>query len=240
MCGRYTITISLEELLLRFHIDGEFTLYHRPRYNVAPGQLVPAVINDGQRNRIGELKWGLVPQWAKEESIGAKMMNARAETVAEKPAYRLPFERKRCVIPADGFYEWKKKDGGKSKQPMRIVLKDEAVFAMAGLYDTWTAPDGRKISTCTIVTTAPNRLMADIHDRMPVILRPEHEALWLDRGVRETSRLLDLLRPYPAEEMRAYPVASGVGNVNNDDPECIREIAVASVSRPDRASGTEA
>ncbi|MEF3301698.1 SOS response-associated peptidase [Paenibacillus sp. GYB003] len=226
MCGRYTITISIEELLLRFHIDGEFTLYHRPRYNVAPGQLIPAVIHDGRRNRIGELRWGLVPSWAKDESGAAKMINARAETVAEKPAYRLPFERKRCLVPADGFYEWKKTNGGKSKQPMRITRKDEAPFAMAGLYDTWTAPDGRKVSTCTIITTTPNRLMADIHDRMPVILRPEHEAVWLDRGTRDAALLLDMLKPFPAELMRAYPVAPGVGNVNNDGPELVREVAV--------------
>ncbi|MDF2717959.1 MAG: response associated peptidase [Paenibacillus sp.] len=224
MCGRYTITISLEELLLRFHIDPAFPLYHRPRYNVAPGQLVPAIVNDGERNRIGELKWGLIPQWAKDESIGSKMINARAETVAEKPAYRIPLERKRCLVPADGFYEWKRKDDGKTKQPMRITLRNEAMFAMAGLYDIWTTPDGRKVSTCTVITTAPNRLMADIHDRMPVILRPEHEAVWLDRGMRDTSRLLDMLKPYPAEEMRAYPVAAGVGNVSNDGPECIREL----------------
>lgn len=230
MCGRYTITISLEELMLRFHIDSEFKLYHRPRYNVAPGQLVLAVINDGQRNRIGELKWGLVPSWAKEQSIGSKMINARAETVAEKPAYRIPLERKRCLIPADGFYEWKKKDDGKGKQPMRIIMKNEAVFAMAGLYETWTTPDGGKLSTCTIITTSPNRLMADIHDRMPVILQPEDEAVWLDRSIRDTTRLLDMLKPYPAEQMTAYPVAAGVGNVNNDGEDCIRPIAVAGIS----------
>lgn len=223
MCGRYTITISLEELLLRFQIDGEFTLSYHPRYNIAPGQLIPAIIHDGRSNRIGELKWGLVPQWATDESIGSKLINARAETAAAKPAYRLPLERKRCLIPADGFYEWKKKEDGKTKQPMRITLKSGAPFAMAGLYDIWLSPDGRKVSTCTIITTAPNRLMADIHDRMPVILRPEHEAVWLDRGMRDTSRLVNLLMPYPAEDMRAYPVAPDVGRVSNDGPECIRE-----------------
>ncbi|PYI54316.1 SOS response-associated peptidase [Paenibacillus flagellatus] len=223
MCGRYTITISLEELMLRFHLDPDFQLDYRPRYNVAPGQMVLAVVNDGRRNRLGELKWGLVPPWAQDETIGSKLINARAETVAEKPAFRLSLERKRCLLPADGFYEWKKAADGK-KRPMRIVLRDESPFALAGLYETWTTPDGRKISTCTVVTTTPNRLVADIHDRMPVILRPEDESTWLDRDMRDTARLLDLLKPYPAEEMTAYPVAAAVGNVRNDGPDCIRPV----------------
>mgnify|MGYP001236571673 CR=1 FL=1 len=219
MCGRYTITVTLEELLVRYGIEeGTFTNY-RPRYNVAPGQMVIAVIHDGKRNRMGELKWGLVPSWAKDESAGNKMINARAETLAEKPAYRLPFERKRCLIPADGFYEWKRVGG--RKQPMRIVLNDGAIFSMAGLYDTWTAPDGRKVSSCTIVTTEPNRLVADIHNRMPVILRPEDEALWLDRTVTDIEKLKPLLKPFPAERMTVYPVSELVGNVQNDIPACI-------------------
>jgi len=225
MCGRYTITVTLEELLMRYQIDPFFPLYHRPKYNVAPGQMVVAVINDGANNRIGELKWGLVPEWSKDEAAGFKMINARAETVAEKPAYRTAFERRRCLIPADGFYEWKKKQDG-SKQPMRITMKDESLFSMAGLYESWTAPDGRKVSTCTVITTTPNRLMTDIHDRMPVILPPEQEAIWLDRSIRQTSLLIGLLRPYPAERMTAYPVAAGVGNVRNDSPECIRKLTI--------------
>lgn len=227
MCGRYTITVTLEELLLRYHLEPGFPVYHRPKYNVAPGQLVMAVIHDGERNRIGELKWGLIPPWAKDESAGYKMINARAETIADKPAYRLPFERKRCIIPADGFYEWKKNEDAKTKQPMRILLKNESIFSMAGLYETWVTPDGRKISTCTIITTTPNRLVADIHDRMPVILRPEQEAAWLDRSNRDSSKLLDMLKPYPEEEMTAYPVPSLVGSVANDTPECVRRLAVS-------------
>jgi putative SOS response-associated peptidase YedK len=212
--------------MMRFYLNEGIAIYHQPRYNVAPGQLVPAIISDGQRSRIGELKWGLVPSWAKEPGIGSGMINARAETVAEKPAFKIPLMRKRCLIPADGFYEWKKKQDGKGKQPMRILMRDEALFAMAGLYEIWMTPEGQKLSTCTIVTTAPNRLMADIHDRMPAILQPEDEALWLDRSVNDPERLLPLLRPYPAERMKAYPVGSGVGNVANDGADCIREIAV--------------
>jgi putative SOS response-associated peptidase YedK len=222
MCGRYTITLTLEELIVRYHIEQSMPPYHRPKYNVAPGQMVLAVIHDGQANRMGELKWGLIPSWASDEKIGSRMINARAETVADKPAYRLPFERKRCLIPADGFYEWKQTGG--RKQPMRIVLKSGGPFSMAGLYDTWTAPDGRKVSSCTILTTTPNRLVADIHDRMPVIVRPEDEAYWLSRDNRDIAGLQTLLKPYPAEDMRAYPVSPIVGNVGNDRPECVEEI----------------
>ncbi|TBL77667.1 SOS response-associated peptidase [Paenibacillus thalictri] len=225
MCGRYTITLTLEEMMLRFLLDDSFPAYHTPKYNVAPGQMVLAIIHDGEKNRLGELKWGLVPSWSKDDKSGARMMNARAETIADKPAYRLPFQRKRCLIPADGFYEWKRT--GKDKQPMRIVLKDEGLFAMAGLYDTWIAPDGSKLSTCTIITVPSNGLMAGIHDRMPAILRREDEQVWLDRRNQDSKLLQSLLKPYPEELMRAYPVSSLVGSVRNDTPECIREVAAA-------------
>lgn len=218
MCGRYTITVSVEQLMMHFFIDQANVPYHVPRYNVAPGQLIPAIVHDGTKNRLGELKWGLVPNWAKDAKIGYKLINARAETVREKPSYRSSFQRKRCIIPADGFYEWKQT--GPNKQPMRIVLRDRSLFAMAGLYDTWIAPDGSKLSTCTIITTSPNALMQDIHDRMPVILKREDEALWLDRREHNEERLQALLQPYPAEEMEAYPVSPKVGNVKHDDPEC--------------------
>ncbi|MEI7027486.1 SOS response-associated peptidase [Paenibacillus sp. y28] len=223
MCGRYTITVTMEELMLRYYIGEETGPYHRPRYNIAPGQSVPAIVGHEGRNRLGELRWGLVPHWAKEERLGTTLLNARAETLTEKPAYRRSFERRRCLIPADGFYEWKK--AGSGKQPMRIVMKDNRLFSMAGLYDIWIAPDGKRLATCAIVTTTPNPLMAGIHDRMPVVLRQEDEPLWLDRSVQDTARLQKLLVPYPGGEMRAYPVAAAVGNVRNDGPECIRELS---------------
>ena len=223
MCGRYTITVTIEELMARFMAEDATVPFHRPRYNVAPTQLVPVVIHDGTRNRLGMLKWGLVPPWAEDERIGARMINARAETLEERPAFRRAFRFKRCILPADGFYEWKR--DGKRKRPLRIVLRDGGVFGMAGLYETWTGPDGRKVHTCAVVTTAPNRLMADIHDRMPVILRREDEALWLDRNVQDPERLRPLLQPYPAEEMEAYEVDPRVGNVAFDDPGLIRRLA---------------
>ncbi len=151
------------------------------------------------------------------------MINARAETLQEKPAFKRLFERKRCLIPADGFYEWKQTERG--KQPMRITMRDGEPFAFAGLFDTWMSPAGQKLSTCTIITTRPNQVVADIHDRMPVILRPEDEDLWLDREKYDPELLQSLLVPYDASEMRAYPVHAMVGSPKNDVPECIEEIA---------------
>ncbi len=221
MCGRFTIVVTIEELIGRYLIEQPMTGYPTPRYNVAPMQDVWAIIHDGRKNRLGELRWGLVPSWAPDDKVGSKMINARAETLMERASFKTLVGRKRAIIPADGFYEWRKE--GSRKQPMRITMKDGALFSMAALYDTWQAPDGRKLSTCTIITTAPNRLMADIHDRMPAILSPEDEAPWLDRGNGDIEALLALLRPYPAERMRAYPVSPIVGNVKNDSEECIAE-----------------
>ncbi|MGZ4107008.1 MAG: SOS response-associated peptidase [Tumebacillaceae bacterium] len=222
MCGRFTLTVTPDQLQLRFDAES-LTFEFEPRFNIAPGQPIAAVIADKGQRRIGQLRWGLVPFWAKDEKVGYKMINAKSETVQEKPAFKSPFLRKRCIIPADGFYEWQKTESG--KQPMRIVMRDEAIFGLAGLYDTWTAPDGSKLHTCTILTTRPNELMSPIHDRMPVILRREDEAIWLDREKQDAELLQSLLVPYPQEEMRAYPVHSMVGNVKNEVPECIRSLA---------------
>ncbi|MBB6735841.1 SOS response-associated peptidase [Cohnella zeiphila] len=226
MCGRYTITVTLEELMAYYFAEQAAIPAWEPRYNVAPGQPVPAVIQGGSRNRLGLLKWGLVPPWADDPKIGNKMINARAETAAERPAYREAYRSKRCLIPADGFYEWKKTPGEKGR-PYRILLREGGLFSMAGLYETWTAPDGTKLHTCAVLTTEPNRLMAGIHDRMPVILRREDEPLWLDRGVRDPGKLRKLLAPYPAEEMEAYEVPSRVGSVAIDDPGNIERIGGA-------------
>lgn len=224
MCGRYTLTVTLEELMVRYMIDETTVPFHRPKYNVAPSQMVLSVVNDGKGNRLGELKWGLIPPWADDPKIGFQMINARSETAAAKPAFGKPLRRKRCLIPADGFYEWKAAAAG--KQPMRIVLKNGGIFSMAGLYETWLAPDGAKIVSCAILTTAPNSLVAPIHDRMPVILRREDEQLWLDRSVTDTDTLLPLLRPYNPEEMAAYPVDKAVGSIRNDDCSLIEPVAL--------------
>ncbi|QHW34415.1 SOS response-associated peptidase [Paenibacillus rhizovicinus] len=220
MCGRYTITVTLEELMLHYWVADSNVPFQQPKFNVAPGQMVLAVINDGTKNKLGELKWGLVPSWAESIKLGNKMINARSETVWDKPAFRPLMSRKRCIIPADGFYEWQQQDDNR-KQPMRIVRRDRKLFSMAGLYDTWTSAEGIKLSTCTILTTAPNSLMAPIHDRMPVILQREDEATWLDRSMNDPQVLNRLLQPFPAEQLEAYPVGAGVGSVKKDDDSCI-------------------
>ncbi|AIQ31264.1 hypothetical protein P40081_26190 [Paenibacillus sp. FSL P4-0081] len=222
MCGRFTITVTLEELIAHYLIDDSKIATLKPNYNVAPMHNVPAVIASDAGKRLGELRWGLVPFWAKDEKIGSKMINARAETVADKPAFKRLLKTKRCIIPADGFYEWKK--DGTSKQPYRILMSDGSLFSFAGLYDTWEDPEGKKLSTCTIITTTPNSLMEDIHDRMPVILRPEDEADWLGRDNDDVESLLKLLKPYDAAKMRAYKVPSAVGNVRNNSKELLEDI----------------
>lgn len=194
---------------------------YTPRFNIAPGQMIAAVIAHNGRNRIGRLQWGLIPSWAKDAKIGSSLINARAETLMDKPSFRKALLHKRCLIPADGFYEWKKTPKG--KQPLRFTLKSKEIFAMAGIYDSWMSPDGHRVNSCSIITTAPNRLVEDVHDRMPVILRPEYEALWLDRGLSQAGELLPLLVSYDPDAMTAYPVHAMVGNVKNDVSTCIEE-----------------
>jgi len=219
MCGRFSLRVEMEELLKHFGLTeppgGGFSW--TPRYNIAPGQMIAAVIGAGSARRIGAMRWGLVPSWAKDEKIGFKMINARAETLHEKPAFRGPLVSKRCVIPADGYYEWRISD----RQPFRITMKDRGLFAMAGLYDVRVREDGTKLGTCTIITTDANPLTRGIHHRMPVILDGEAMSVWLDRSVTDAGRLLGLLNPYPAEAMDLYPVSPIVGNVKNDVPACI-------------------
>lgn len=218
MCGRFTLTVSIEELIDLFGIE-QLTFEYHPRYNAAPGQMIATVIGHQGNKRMGQLRWGLIPSWSKDEKIGYQLINAKAETLEEKPSFRESYLRRRCVIPADGFYEWKNTENG--KQPMRIMMKHKGAFAMAGLYDAWMSPDGRKIHSCAIITTSANALVGEIHDRMPVILRAGDIELWLNREIREASRLNGLLQPYPENEMFAYPVSPAVGNVKNDSPECI-------------------
>lgn len=222
MCGRYTVTVTMEELMLHFMLGNSFQ--YSPRYNIAPGQWIPAIIGSeaADQRRIGELRWGLVPHWSKEEKGGAQPINLRAETVAEKPSFQQLLTRKRCLIPADGFYEWKK--SGNVKQPVRFIMKDQSLFGMAALYDTWIQPDGGKLHTCTIITTEPNPLVAEVHNRMPVILPREAESLWLDRSVTDAKKLIPLLQTFPEEQMRAYEVDRKVGNSRYDEADCIEPL----------------
>ncbi|WP_094702742.1 SOS response-associated peptidase [Brevibacillus laterosporus] len=213
MCGRFTLFVKPDDLKERYNLE-EIPFELIPRYNIAPAQNIAAIINDKGKNRIGQLKWGLIPSWSKDEKMAYKMINAKAEIIREKPSFKNLFIRKRCIIPADGFYEWKRI--GNDKQPMRIMMRDEGVFSLAGLYDTWINPDGIRINTCTIITTKPNTLMAYIHDRMPVIIKQEDESLWLDRNIQDGDLLETLLLPYDEKQMKAYPVSKMVGNVRND------------------------
>ena len=222
MCGRYLITTPVEAIRQIFQVDQRPNL--APRYNVAPTQSVPIVRRGASGRELVTVRWGLVPFWAKDLKIGAKMINAKAETVAEKPAFRDGFKRKRCLVLADGFYEWKKIEGG--KQPYLIRLKTAEPLAFAGLWADWKDKDsGERIESCTIITTEPNALMATIHNRMPAILPPDAYDLWLDP---EAANGRTLLGPFPAEAMEAYPVSPRVGNVKNDDAALIEPIPVQS------------
>lgn len=224
VCGRYSLFTDYAILMERFNIEetavgeGEYT----PSYNVAPSQQIIAIINDGHKNRLGTLRWGLIPPWAKDEKIGYKMINARSETVAEKPSFRNAFKKKRCLVVADSFYEWQRKDGGKI--PMRIKLKTGEPFAFAALWESWKAPDGKTVNTCSILTTEANSLMESIHDRMPVILTKEEEKIWLDPNVDDAETLKSLLKPYKADEMEAYRVSEEVNSPKNNTPELIEKI----------------
>ena len=221
MCGRFTLTTPIETLVESFGIETAAEGIS-PRYNIAPTQPVATVLDEGEGRRLALLRWGLIPGWAKDPSIGNRMINARAETVAEKPAFRAAFQRRRCLVLSDGFYEWQKVEQG--KRPMYIRMKDGLPFAFAGLWERWRSPNGSTVDSCTILTTDPNELMRPIHNRMPVILPPEAYELWLDPAVQTPGPLLQLLRAYPVEEMEAYPVSPRVNNPANDDPLCIEPV----------------
>lgn len=224
MCGRYSQTRPIEDLVEQFRID--LVLQQpAPRFNVAPTQDVPVVrLDDEGRRALDLLRWGLVPAWAKDLSVGNRMINARAETVFEKPAFRSAFKKRRCLVVADGFYEWKRLDeSGKKKQPYRMTWHDGRPFAFAGLWEQWKGPDG-PVRTCTILTTTANAMMRQVHDRMPVILDGEEAtARWLspDSGPEE---LMPLLQPLPDDRLAAYPVSARVGSPRFDDPACIERL----------------
>ncbi len=198
-----------------------------PRYNVAPGQEIAVLRHAANRpaRLLSTMRWGLVPSWSNDPSTGYKTINARAETVATMPAFREPFRLRRCLITADGFYEWKR--AGKDKLPFCFTLTDETVFGFAGVWDHWKTPQGQWLDTCSIITTKPNELVRDIHDRMPVILTPDAYDVWLDPGFTKVTELQPLLEPYPAEAMRRYRVSQRVNQVKNDDPGCAAEIDAA-------------
>ena len=222
MCGRFTLFTDIEEIKERFDIQGSFDEEYQFSYNIAPSQSVLSVINDGVRNRLGYLRWGLIPFWAKDEKAGYKMINARAETIAEKASFRNAYKKKRCLIIADSFYEWKKTP--ERKIPMRIKLKNHAPFGMAGLWESWKSPEGISIYSCSVITTVPNELMASIHDRTPVILKPESDKDWLNPFITDPAYLPQYLKSFDSEQMEAFEVSTDVNSTKNNSPNLIQQI----------------
>lgn len=224
MCGRFTLNadqLLLEEL---FELTLPQELKLKPRYNITPTQEIAVVRTEKEERQLEFIRWGLIPSWAKDPSIGARMNNARSETAAEKPSFRTAFRRRRCLIPANGFYEWKKPNVARGKkQPFHIGMVDRKLFAMAGIWEAWRGPEGETLETCAILTTTPNELMEDIHDRMPVILTKGDYGAWLDPELQDVGRIQELMRPFSAGGMHAYPVGTVVNNARNDVAECIEE-----------------
>jgi putative SOS response-associated peptidase YedK len=221
MCGRYTLTTPVGKLAEEFEITGPLPEVP-PRYNVAPTQEVAAVLGEVDERHLEMLRWGLIPSWADDPGIGSRMINARSETAAEKPSFRRAFKERRCLIVADGFYEWQKTNGG--KQPYYIHMESGRPFAFAGLWESW-GKYGEEIRSCTILTTEANELVDEVHHRMPVILPPEDYELWLDPDFEEKEALTSLLRPYPSGGMEAYPVSRRVNSPSNNAPDCIEPAA---------------
>jgi putative SOS response-associated peptidase YedK len=226
MCGRFTLDIEPEAmtnyLYEHYQIENLNEDIRLPRYNVAPGQQILTVLNDGKKYRAGTLKWGFVPFFSKDEKIGYKMINARAETLAEKASFKQSLVNKRCIILADGFYEWKKENN--AKFPMRFRLKERELFSFAGLWSSYTREDGTKLYTCTIITTTPNSLVSPVHDRMPVILTKDAEKIWLNPEQKDPQLLTSLLNPYDVNHMEVYPVSSLVNSTKYDQKECIEAV----------------
>jgi putative SOS response-associated peptidase YedK len=239
MCGRYTIAHSTEEILERFDVlaelisadAGPFTsTVVEPNYNVAPTNVVPIIRtrkneSDEPFRVLENVKWGLIPFWVKDLRANKPFINARAESLLEKPFFKKLFARHRCIIPADGFYEWMKE--GKTKTPMRIGVTGQKLFGLAGIWDDWRTPDGEVIRTCAIITTTNNELLQPVHNRMPVILPPDLEALWLNPDVEDPALLAHVLAPYPDELMEMYPVSSLVNSVANNSPLLIKPLPIS-------------
>lgn len=208
MCGRFVLITDLSVIGKDFIVPNVRVSFSASR-DVSPGQQIPAVMRRGDHHELALLQWGLIPAWCRDPSIGAKLFNARAETIAEKPSFKNAFFNRRCLIPADGFFEWKKE--GSKKIPYYFFLKSGKPMGLAGLYETWIAPDKKPVHTCTIITTQPNAIVEPIHDRMPVIVPEVARGLWLNPNVKDPARLCDLLKPYPAEEMNTSgPIDQGI------------------------------
>jgi putative SOS response-associated peptidase YedK len=228
MCGRYRLS-RRKQLVEEYFDSAPSDEDWSPRYNIAPTQQVP-VIRQNPKEPVRELspmRWGLIPSWSKDSSGAARMINARSETASTKPAFRDALKSRRCLIPADGFYEWKR--DGKTKQPYCLEVNDGELFAFAGLWDRWKDPNGNWMKTCSILTTTPNAVTSAVHDRMPVILEPDSYDLWLDPGMQNVAAVSDLLKPYDARAMRCYPISTRINHVANDDEACSTPVELAEI-----------
>ncbi len=221
MCGRFALFSYMRQLMEEFGIEEHDAEVPGERFNVAPSQRVLAVVNDGSGNRSAHFRWGFVPHWAKGDRP-RYMINARAETVAEKPTFRSAFRERRCLVMADGFYEWHR--SGKVKAPMYIHDVSGRPWGFAGIYEVWTSPDGEEVPTCAIITTEANEVMARVHHRMPAIIPPDDRAAWLDPDVSDPEALLPLLRPYDAGGMEVVPVSNDVNSAQNQGPDLIKRL----------------
>ena len=226
MCGRYRLS-RRKQIIEEYFNAAEWQDDWSPRYNIAPTQPVPVIRQHPKEpvRQISSMRWGSVPHWSKDASGAAGAINARSETAATKPAFRDPLRFRRCLIPADGFYEWKKNGG--SKQPYCFEVNDGELFAFAGLWDGWKNAEGQWVRTCSILTTTPNAVTSAVHDRMPVILHPESYDLWLDPGMQNVAAISELLKPFDPQFMRCYPVSTRINRVENDDEECSRRVEIA-------------
>ena len=218
MCGRFTATFEFREIKVRWNLHGDLTGL-TPRYNIAPSQQVPVIVREESGNRLKVMRWGLVPSWAKDPSMGQRMINARAETLSEKPSFKRLLGKRRCLVPADGFYEWRKE--GKRKVPVWVYLENKDPFAFAGLWDLWKPPEGEELYSFTIITTAANERLRPIHDRMPVILEWGSGEKWLDPTYTSFSDLSVLLQLFPSERLKAHDVSTRVNSPMNDTEACI-------------------
>ena len=222
MCGRFSNDAKPKQVEKEFSVKISDNNLFKPRYNIAPTQTIPAVLESDGERIIEGLRWGLIPSWSKDDSFASKLINARAETLSEKASFKNAFRSHRCIIPASGFYEWQKTDKG-AKQPFYFYLKDKDVFGFAGLYEHWTDKEtGELVETFTIITTEANKVLEPIHERMPVILKSESYDQWLDAKEKDTDKLQKLLAPYPAKEMDSYKVSKSVNSPSNDSPELIK------------------
>jgi putative SOS response-associated peptidase YedK len=218
MCGRFQLSVKGKQISERFNVE-VFDEMYKPSYNTAPSQNL-AVITNSEPRQLSLFKWGLIPFWAKDPRIGNKLINTRAETITEKPAFKNALVKRRCLVPANGFYEWRQSD----KAPFRIFLKTAELFAMAGIWETWKDAEGKPINSFSIITTTPNALMEKLHNRMPVILSPENEATWLHENNIEI--LKELLVPFDSNQMDAYPVSTKVNSPANNNEEIIEEVDI--------------